>query len=237
MKRNLLQALHRAFDAPAPRHKQEFLRKMNLSGCSKSQIFLGQAPYIRKWVWFLSVTILAASLLISPLTAQESLWKLSCLMPYLSVVFLEETVRSEIYGMSELEMATKFSLKSILLSRMSIIGITHLVLLLVIMLFTSAHNIFGMLQMGVYLLTPYLLVNTVGLWITRHFRPKEAAYGCLAAAVIISIIPAVSDYITSVLFNPEVFSWWIIAILFLIFTTIYELKKMIKRMEDLTWSF
>ena len=57
------------------------------------------------------------------------LWVVSALIPFAALTAITENIRSEVYLMAEFEMTVCFSLKSVLLARMAILGIVHLILM------------------------------------------------------------------------------------------------------------
>ena len=58
------------------------------------------------------------------------LWITAALLPFVALLAVTEGTRSAVYGMEELELATRFSLKSVLLARLCLVGSLHAVLLL-----------------------------------------------------------------------------------------------------------
>ena len=75
-----------------------------------------------------------------------------------------EQNRFHIFLMSELEMAARFSLKSVVLARMEILGIVHLLVLLFLIPVCARLHGTSVFQTGLYLLVPYLLTADAGLW-------------------------------------------------------------------------
>ena len=58
---------------------------------------------------------------------KDVLWIISALIPFIAMSILTENARSGIYLMAELEMAARFSLKSVILARMEILGKTSVI--------------------------------------------------------------------------------------------------------------
>ena len=83
---------------------------------------LAQAAYIRKWVWVISVILLGALADIAARWPREALWVAAGMMPFLALTAMQEHLRSSMYNMTELELSTRFSVKSILLARMGLLG-------------------------------------------------------------------------------------------------------------------
>lgn len=236
MNRKMKEALKEAFEAPAPIRKQEFLRNIPRQRVSIFSFMLSQAGYIRKWALVLSLFVFVLSLAGACFLEVNMLWVISAFMPFVALSAVTENSRSATYGMDELEMSSRFSLRSVVLARMGILGVLHLVLLCLLMPLAYAHSMFTFLQVGVYLLIPYLLSDVVGLWITRIIRGKEGLYTCVGAAVCISVIHSLlTEKLVNILYT-NYFEWAIAALLVLIFLCIKETKKMVRQTEELRWN-
>lgn len=238
---DLMRLLQEAFAAPAPQHKELFLKKaetkvIHKPGISYGQFLMLQAAYIRNWVWAVSVLVFGAALLLGQFMERDALWVLSSMMPFLAVSALAENLRSESYGMAELEMSSRFSLKSVVLARMGILGIVHLAVLCLAALLCSKNCGGTLWQTGVYLMVPYLLTDGVCLWLIRKIRGKEAVYASAAVAVVIGVLPDMGRYAVGVLYEEEMFFWWLIALMLLLGITFSEGKKNLERTEELTWN-
>lgn len=228
--------LQDAFEAPPPTRKDAFMRALLPPRISNFSFMLLQAGYIRKWVWLLSAALALLSLSAACFLEQDILQMLSALIPFVAMSAGIESGRSGIYAMAELEMASRFSLKSVLLARMGILGISHLFLLCILIPLGSLHSAVDLLQAGAYLLTPYLCTTVSGLWISRKIRGKEAFYAYIGTAAAVSIGNA---YIRTSL--PEYFQAgylcrWAVLLILLAAAGIYEFTKIIEETEELRWN-
>lgn len=95
---------------------------------------------------------------------KDVMWGISALLPFAAVSVVTEQNRFHIFLMSELEMAARFSLKSVVLARMEILGIVHLLVLLFLIPVCARLHGASVFQTGLYLLVPYLLTADAGLW-------------------------------------------------------------------------
>ena len=233
MKGNLIELLEEVFRAPEPRRKQEFLKKLPIRKISFGRFVWIQTAYIKKSTWLLSFGIFAAALVGGGILEKNMLWFLSAMMPFLAVSAIAENSRSEIYGMAELEMATRFSLRSVVLARMGILGLLHFAVLCAAAILGGGGTF---LQMGVYLLVPYLLTDVGGLWFARRFHGREAFYACLCLAPVVGILPMISEYLLQTWYYGEVFGWWVAVLALLCITAAVEWIKRIKGTEEMTWN-
>lgn len=117
-----------AFDAPGPERKREFIRQLEPQKVPSYRALFTQAAYIRKWVWCVSVIVFATAILGAAFLPNTGIWLISGLTPLLALTIIAESGRSECYGMAELEMATRFSLRSVTLARLGILGIMELII-------------------------------------------------------------------------------------------------------------
>lgn len=233
MNQPMKKALQAAFEAPPPRNKHIFLRSLRQPPISYAQFVLIQAFYIRKRVWGLSFLIFTASLLGACFMEKDLFWVISALIPYLAVSAVAENARSDVYGMSELEMASRFSLKIVILARMGILAISHFLLLCLLIPLGHRSGASTMLQTGVYLTVPYLLTTSGGLWILRKINGREGIYACLGIAVIISTLHIVIQNTIFNLYQAAAFPWWTAILTGLILLTVFEYRKTIYRTEEL----
>lgn len=236
MKKSDRQALQKAFAAPPPERKQQFLRTLPQPMIGYHTFVLLQAAYMRKWVWLTSVFLLAAAYIGSIWVGQNTIWMVSALFPLAAVTAVTENIRSDIYGMAELEMASRFCYKSILLARMMILGILHTILFCFLIPICWKNGNITLMQTGVYLLVPYLLTTVLSLYTTRRLHGRETGYICMAEAVFVSGSHLFFRNLFDSFFLPKYANNWIIAGIILLAFTVSEYKKRINQMEELTWN-
>ena len=233
IKEALKEALKEAFEAPAPTRKQEFLQGVPPQRVSVFSFMLSQAGYIRKRMLGLSLFLFVLSLTGAYLLELDILLIISAFMPFIALSAVTENARSMAYGMDELEMSSRFSLRNVVLARMGIMGALHLILLCLLMPLAYAHSIFSVVQVGVYMLIPYLITDVVSLWIVRRIRGKEGLYSCVGVAVCVSSMYSIFRMqLINILFM-NYFGWLIAALIVLIILYVNEMKKMVRWTEEL----
>ncbi|MDE7250465.1 MAG: hypothetical protein K2N82_11420, partial [Lachnospiraceae bacterium] len=89
-----------------------------------------------------------------------------------------------------------------------------------------------LLHTGVYLLVPYLLTNTAGLYLARRIRGRECLYAVLSVAVVVAVIPQIAR----LLYIEDQFIWWLAALGILSVLAVKEWKRNMERWEEYTWS-
>ena len=238
MSNQLKRSIQKAFAAPKPdqQEKARFLRKLPQPQISMFRFILVQASYVRKVSWVLSGLILLLALFGAYNISQDTLWVVSAFVPALGLLAVTEGNRSMMYGMSEFEMSTRFSLKNVVLARMSILGLFNFAVIAVLTPLCRIGNDVSLLQTGMCLLVPYLLTVNFSLWIARRINDKEIIYGCMCVATIVSGINTSLHFATDLIYQEIYTSWWLVLSVFLLIELAYEIHCTIKRTEDYTWN-
>lgn len=229
------EALSNAFEAPIPLHKKEFLQKITPPGLHVFDFLLIQLRYIRRRFWIASAAVLGAALAGSFLFSGDMLWIISAFMPLLALITVTETGRSEQYGMAELETATCFSLKSVLLARLGILGVGNLSLFLLLLPVSLLGSRLLPTQAGLYILTPFLLTTFLCLYIVRRYRERETTFLCTGVSVFISLSVFPLRLTVPRLFEEYSPGCWIILSGLLLFGIVRQYQKLILQ-EELLWN-
>ncbi|MDE7222847.1 MAG: hypothetical protein K2O34_03570, partial [Acetatifactor sp.] len=125
------------------------------------------------------------------------------------------------YNMTELELSTRFSVKSIVLARMGLLGSFHLLLLLLLLPFLVTCGQKGIWQTGVYLLVPYLMTTFLSMAWVRRVRGRESLYLCLGVAVVVSSLQVVGSNAGD-WYRGQLLPWWLLALVLLLAGNIWE---------------
>ena len=238
MNHQLKRNIQKAFAAPTPdqQEKVKFLRTLPQPQIGMFRFILTQASYIRKVSWVLSGLILLPALFGACRISQDTLWVVSAFVPALGLLAVTESNRSMMYGMSEFEMSARFSLKSVVLARMSILGLLNFAVIAVLTPLCRIGNDFSLLRTGMYLLVPYLLTVNFSLWIARRINHKEIIYGCMCVATIVSGINTGAHLVTDLIYQDIYTTWWLVLSILLLIELAYEIHCTIKRTEEYTWN-
>lgn len=233
---NWKRELRRTFAAPPPQRKREFLRQWGMPRMSVFRFLLTQTGYIRKWVWCVSALIFAAAVVGAGVLSRNMLWEISALTPLLALAAVCESGRSECYEMAELELATRFSLRSVTMARLCILGAENLVLLCLLTLLGLWHSGFPSPAAGVYILTPFLLTSFLGLYALRRIRGREGVSVCAGLALFISVSVFFTHNSFPYLYAESCLSWWIAGALALCAGIAVQYATMLKQTEELAWN-
>ena len=232
IKKQEKEMLKQVFAVPEPKRKKAFLRTLPRQEASLWNLFLSQTAYIRKWVWAVSFLLFGSVVWLAQYTEQECIWVLSAVMPFGALLLILEFARSTAYGMAELEMTSWFSLRTVLLARMSMLGAAQLLGLI------PAAIVLGtqLLKSGVYILVPYLLTAVLGFMVVRHLPGRENMYvcGCISGGVC-ALGPILRLYVPE-LYGAERVVWWLLAAVVLVAVLMREYGKTMNHLEELAWN-
>lgn len=221
-----LKEIKKYFEAPEPARKQEFLERAAKQAAVRNKISLLymlwiQFSYISKFLWVLSALIFAGAFIAAGYIGSQIVWCLSASMPFIVTFSLSASLRSVIYGMQEFEMSSRFTLKSIIMSRVIILGAINISLLF-IAAFLSGN---GMWRSALYMLVPYLLSATGGFIILRKFPSREGVGLSSVFCIVISLIDMKSINSYSFIYEARYTGIWIITVIMLFITACYESVK------------
>lgn len=232
IKKQEKEMLKQMFAAPEPQRKRAFLWSLPRQKAGLGTLLFSQAAFIRKWVWAVSFLLFGSVVWLAQYTKQECIWMLSAVMPFGALLLILEFARSAAYDMAELEMTSRFSLRTVLLARMSMLGAAQLLglipaaIVLEAQLFTS----------GVYILVPYFLTAVLGLVVVRHLPGRENMYvcGCISGGVC-ALGPILRLYVPE-LYGAESAVWWLLAAVLLVAVLMKEYGRTMNHLEELAWN-
>lgn len=235
MNHTLQEELKKIYEAPAPLRKAEFLRSVQPASFHRLDLFLVQIRYIRRRIWIVSALAFLVSLFGSLVLSADMLWMISAFMPLLALMAVAETGRSEYYEMAELEMAARFSLKSVILARLAVLGFCNLLLFCLLLPISLLNSLVPPLQAGFYILTPFLLTTFLCLYIVRRRREKDGFYLCAVISVCISLSLFPLRLTVPRLYGESSLYIWIFASAFLFAGVVRQYQNLITQ-EELTWN-
>ena len=233
----LEEALKIIFAAPPPCRKTQFLQKTAPVPAKLSLFaFLSvQLRYIRKRFWIFSVLAFGLFLSGSFVLSADIIWAISAFTPFLALLMVAESGRSEVYGMAELEMATRFSLRSVLLARLGILGLGSLLLLGALVPVSLTHSQISPLRASLCIVTPFLLTTFTCLHIVRRRREREGICLCAGVTACISFFTFSLRLSVPGLLPETPLIYWIAAAALLFVGTFRQYQHLF-RQEELTWN-
>ena len=225
-----------AYTAPKPLRKKNFIQQFEPPAMSMHEFLFTQIGYISKWVWFISTLFFLITLFGTTVLSIDMLGIISAFTPLLALTLLTESERSKCFCMIEMEMATRFSLKSVVLARLGILGIFDLIILCLLVPLSCWNNSVDTVAVGLYIITPFMLTTFTGLHAARKSSGHESIYACVGIAIIISSSTLLSHNININIYHANNLKWWTLAALTLCIGIGKQYITIIKQTEELSWN-
>lgn len=232
MKDKLKEELKIYFEAPKPREKRDFVRKYGVPQVNWFHLVGIQAGYISKRVWVFSAVLCIVTFSFIEMVEARHAGMVLALIPFLVMLSVTESIRSYRYGMEELELATRFSLKSIVMSRMILLGVVNFAVLLCLMLVLGCKAQINVL----YIMVPYFLTAGGGLYIVRKVRGNESTFLCFVLSALVCVLELYLPWQFTELFTREYVEVWVLIFIAGVVVTARESYRFIRMTEVLAWN-
>ena len=179
--------LNEAFYAPEPKNKEAFLKNLRPRRINTLEMLWQQASYIRISVWLFAAAIIAFALAGSYFKMGGTESFIAMIMPFTATATVLETKRSQKYNMLELEMATRFSLRSVVFARMTVLGVVSLIILSISSPVIALAFGGKVVLTAIHILIPYLITMIISLRIERSALGRKTEYISSAVAAVVAI--------------------------------------------------
>ena len=232
------------YEAPVPQGKEAFLQKIERMGkeewrqeeeLSCWKVLGIQIGYIRKWNWLVSVLFFAVVIVAEQSVKGRTLWGLSAFVPYLALMVVAEGLRSTRYRMEELELASRFSVKYILLARLGALGLFQLCLLL-LMPFLCITRREAILEIGIHILLPWISTVFAMFLMIRKMHGRESHSLCVGTAVIVSGACLTFGIMNVSMFDLAGAGVWTLLLVSGAVLAGREVYQFIRQSEELQWN-
>lgn len=225
---------------PEPERKKEFFEGLEKQGwlrrqsavMSQGEFLICQLFYIEKWLWLFSGALLLFLIWVCTRNAGNYPFALT---PLLAGGMLAETERSRRWKMDELECASRFSLRSILLARMFLVGLVNTAGLLAAILAVRPFLTYSLPRVFLYMMVPYLTASFLGSLYERKNR-RDAGLGSLVICMLSSAVYAATPHFFSYLYEKSFTILWAAAFILLAGSFAFSMREYIHEMEDLVWN-
>ncbi|MGL4338703.1 MAG: hypothetical protein ACRCST_17585 [Turicibacter sp.] len=237
--RKLKNELKQAFEPPTPKQKNEFLKTLDYPKMSEWGFLRTQAGYIRKRVWICFVMLFLFAL-VGTIFYPHAIFivtLISSISPFLALITVTELSRSVSFNMAELEMSCKYPLVHVVLARMLILGSLNILFFCVFLFTIIGKTDYGLVQLTIYLLAPYVLTCTGSLLVINQLQTKELSYVCGGIAGLVSMVQIILQNKIIDVYLQQHTVFWSVIFLVVVGMLIREIRIFINRMGDLQWSF
>lgn len=236
MERKTKEQLKGYFEAPMPKGKTDFIKRLEADMKPQKNgivYMLGvQLCYISKGVWLVSGVIFVLMLLISRYADATYVGAVYALIPFLVMISVTESLRSYRYGMYELELTCRYSLKDVVLGRLLILGLGNLILLLLVAAFSGGE----MFSRIIYMLVPYLITAAGGLMLMRRFPDKEGNLMYFGFSALVALLECAITLRYSYIYEAAYLNVWMAVCAVCMVLLIREALRTIRMTEELAWN-
>ena len=223
-----------------PEEKKAFFQKLEDRGLTSRRpvvinhgdFLLRQFLYVGKWIWLLSAVLL---LCITGICYGNTGNYPFALTPLLAVGILVETGRSFRWKMAELEYAARFSLRSVMLARMFLVGIVETAGLLAVIWVVRPWFSYSLSRVFLYMMVPYLAASLLGSVYERKNR-SDNSWGSIIICFMSSGLFAAAPYCLSSLYEERFTVIWTMAFILLVFSLVVSMRRWICELEEAVWN-
>ncbi len=226
--------------SPEPGKKREFFRSLESRGLtdrrpvimSHWEFLSGQLNYIDKRVWILSGILL---LFMAWICSRVPGYYVFALTPLLAGGVLLETGRSYRWKMAEMEYAARFSLRSVVLARMFLVGLVDTAGLLSVIAAVRPYRSCSMIREFLYMMVPYLTASFLGSVYERRKR-TDAGFGSFLICILSSAAFAAVPFFIGRLYEENLTILWAAAFVLLISGIAASVRDYLREMEEPVWN-
>ena len=193
---------------------------------------LRQFLYVGKWIWLLSAVLL---LCITGICYGNTGNYPFALTPLLAAGILGETGRSFRWKMAELEYTARFSLRSVMLARMFLVGIVETAGLLVVIWVVRPWFSYSLIRVFLYMMVPYLAASLLGSVYERKNR-SDNSWGSMIICFLSSGLFAAAPYCLSSLYEERFTVIWTVVFILLVFSLVVSMRRWICELEEAVWN-
>lgn len=237
---HLKKELKRAFDAPKPVRKEEFIRQHGNEGGGLLDFLRVQIFYIGKVTWGMLALIFIVSLLAGRYLyfpeSTESMGIVGAIMPFWVGILMSEGFKSRRNGMAELELSCKHSILQVTMARFVILGIMELAALLLVGAGNGSAWSVGFIRGTVYILVPWMMTSFLSLCLIKRAGKENEAWYCLGASVLVSIALLACGSIWKQIYSSVFFGFWLLLFVLLLAGNGYKVRWFRQHMEDYLWN-
>ena len=226
--------------SPQPERKAEFFLNMKDQGLlnkrpfrlSQGEFLAGQIVYIEKKIWLLSAFLL---LFIAWICRYSSGNYPFALTPFLASGILAQTRRSFRWKMAEMEYAARFSLRSVMLARMFLLGAADTAGLMIVILLVRPCFSYSLIRVFLYMMVPYLTASLLGSVYERRYR-GDPGWGSVLICILSSAVFAFVSHFFNPLYEDRLTVLWAAALITMIGGLTVCVRESISERKEPLWN-
>jgi hypothetical protein len=137
--------------------------------------------------------------------------------------------------MAELEYTARFSLRSVMLARIFLVGIVETAGLLVVIWVVRPWFSYSLIRVFLYMMVPYLAASLLGSVYERKNR-SDNSWGSILICFLSSGLFAAAPYCLSSLYEERFTVIWTVAFILLVFSLVVSMRRWICELEEAVWN-
>lgn len=197
---------------------------------SFGEFFLYQIRFIRKKVWIgqLLALLFCTAVLFTSSGTIQSIGLISALIPLIFIFGIGELSRAFQYKTAEMELSTPFTLNQVMLSRLTILGLSDILVLTCVIAMTAVFFPMSIFRILMYLCVPFLIVSFGCLCILNYVRTKECNFYCIALGIFVMAGSFALSEIAPSLYDASLISGWFVLFAVSLLFTAVEIRLLLK---------
>ena len=180
------------------------------TGISFWTFFWSQFRFIKKHVWLIQfcVILISGIIIADNHAAGNAVGTLSALLPLSFLAGTGELSRAFVNNTAELEMSSKFTLRQVMLSRMTLLGLSDVFVLTAACAMASVSLSLNVINVFMYLCVAFLITALGCLCILSHIRSRKCGFYCAVWGVLVISASLVLSNSLPVLYQRSLFGCW-----------------------------
>lgn len=180
------------------------------TGISFRTFFWSQLRFIKKQVWLIQLAVILVSgfYLFQNSGAVNAVGTLSAFLPFVFLAGTGELSRAFVNGTVELEMSSRFTLKQVMLSRVTLLGLSDVLVITAACFMAQAALSLDLIQVFMYLCVPFLITSLGCLCILNHDRSHKCGFYCAVWGAAVIVLSLLLSNTLPVLYERSLFWCW-----------------------------
>ena len=132
---------------------------------------------------------------------------------------------------AEMELSTIFTLPQVLLSRMTLLGMTNILILSFASIMTTLYLSVNLIHSFMYFCVPFLITSLGCLFILNHIHTKECNYYCGGWSIVIMCLLFALSRALPILYETSLAECWCLLFVMTLLGVLFECKMLIRNCQ------
>jgi len=132
---------------------------------------------------------------------------------------------------AEMELSTIFTLPQVLLSRMTLLGMTNILILSFASIMTTLYLSVNLIHSFMYFCVPFFITSLGCLFILNHIHTKECNYYCGGWSIVIMCLLFALSRALPILYETSLTGCWCLLFVITLLGVLFECKMLIRNCQ------